>query len=761
MGTTLSNGVYLPDEGERNCYAGLKVNWEILNQKVADISALQSAIAGALHREIVESLPTTDIDPNTIYMILSGTSATENVYDEYMYINNAWELIGTSATDLTNYYTKGDVDGLLLLKANASDLTSHTGDTTIHVTASDKTKWTNSANTHVLRLALSALTPSTSDNSFSNLDDSTALKVGDKVMDTAGVLFEVTAIDTQNSTFTIGTALVDLAQDSDVVHKTGDETSTGFKQFANIRANNSIKGINLDSTTTDLDNCYSDFAPYAESKGGNIQYYYCNTDTGTANISNLPESRAFFLTSITTRLISNSLYVKQILINSNSKTFTRYCANSTWSSWVNETDSEYVHKSGNETVAGFKTFSSTLRLTAYPSIRMYMSDDEWDVQPAEVKQSEIRFTDKNSVTVSYFVFQHRPSSTEPFRTCWRQQKMDGTSGYYSIDFNNLGNFYPENDNAIDLGGQSNKWKSVYATNYYYGNDNIEFSTKFVTTDTNQTISGKKTFGNGTLIVDNGVGSNVHGEIKLSGSRPGYIVADNTADGVFNSAGCGISILLQDAGKPLHIGGYKVDSNGRVFADNTNKNPVLSISSSVVKTSVLVPENDTINSVFRILSELNYANGNPSKTLDVRFIQYDDANATSAIYSNDDGKTSLGASSRKWSDVLTYKVNGVEPSSLSLPNYISRIDISGYVTNLNGIYNAYTPSVDGWIAIQSSDATFIRIADTGSGGLGNTVTSKTAGILTCMMPVRANRQSNIYIVCTTLTSAYFIPCQGNV
>ena len=123
--------------------------------------------------------------------------------------------------------------------------------------------------------------------------------------------------------------------------------------------------------------------------------------------------------------------------------------------------------------------------------------------------------------------------------------------------------------------------------------------------------------------------------------------------------------------------------------------------------------------------------------------------------------SLGSSSFKYKDLYTNKINGVEPSSLSLPNFSSRIDISSYVTNLNGGYNAYTPSVDGWIAIQSNDATFIRIADIGSGGLGNTATSQTAGILTCMMPVRANRQSNIYIKCTTLVSAYFIPCQGNV
>ena len=131
MGQTLENGVYLPSEGERNCYAGLKTNWEILDQKVADVTALQQAVAGALHRQIVASLPTTDIDPNTIYMVLSGTSATENVYNEFMYVNNAWELIGTSATDLTNYYTKVEVDGKLLLKANDSDVVHKSGDETV------------------------------------------------------------------------------------------------------------------------------------------------------------------------------------------------------------------------------------------------------------------------------------------------------------------------------------------------------------------------------------------------------------------------------------------------------------------------------------------------------------------------------------------------------------------------------------------------------------------------------------------------------
>ncbi len=113
-----------------------------------------------------------------------------------------------------------------------------------------------------MRLAKSALTPSSSTNAFSNLDDSTALKVGDKVMDTAGVLFEVTAIDTQNSTFTIGTALIDLAVDSSVVHKSGDETVGGQKTLENLLP---LKGEFLGTE--------------ASNNGRTLLYFIANRDT--------------------------------------------------------------------------------------------------------------------------------------------------------------------------------------------------------------------------------------------------------------------------------------------------------------------------------------------------------------------------------------------------------------------------------------------------------------------------------------------------
>lgn len=70
----------------------------------------QIAAIDHLKREIVTELPTGEaIDTNTIYMVKMGDQG-ENVYREYMYIEGKWEIVGDSNIDLSNYYTKGEVD---------------------------------------------------------------------------------------------------------------------------------------------------------------------------------------------------------------------------------------------------------------------------------------------------------------------------------------------------------------------------------------------------------------------------------------------------------------------------------------------------------------------------------------------------------------------------------------------------------------------------------------------------------------------------
>lgn len=60
--------------------------------------------------EVVSELPTEEIKETTIYFVPKENSKQKDVYDEYIYINNDWEHIGTTEIDLSNYYNKVEVD---------------------------------------------------------------------------------------------------------------------------------------------------------------------------------------------------------------------------------------------------------------------------------------------------------------------------------------------------------------------------------------------------------------------------------------------------------------------------------------------------------------------------------------------------------------------------------------------------------------------------------------------------------------------------
>ena len=54
-------------------------------------------------------LPTTDISTRTIYLVPKTTAQTNNSFDEYMYINNTWERIGSTDVDLSGYVQDSDL----------------------------------------------------------------------------------------------------------------------------------------------------------------------------------------------------------------------------------------------------------------------------------------------------------------------------------------------------------------------------------------------------------------------------------------------------------------------------------------------------------------------------------------------------------------------------------------------------------------------------------------------------------------------------
>ena len=75
-----------------------------------------SAAGAGFTPTVVQELPTTDISIHTIYFVPSADPSASNYYDEYINLDgttSGWELVGTTAIDLTGYYTKTEVDTLL------------------------------------------------------------------------------------------------------------------------------------------------------------------------------------------------------------------------------------------------------------------------------------------------------------------------------------------------------------------------------------------------------------------------------------------------------------------------------------------------------------------------------------------------------------------------------------------------------------------------------------------------------------------------
>ena len=126
-----------------------------------EINALVSAIP-KFSIEVVTSLPTANISNTTVYLVKSSDE-TSNLYDEYIYVNNAWEHLGSQTIDVSNKMDKvtgGTTNNFIALDANGNARDSsynstsfvpmsafsgaivpHMNDATKHITANERAAW--------------------------------------------------------------------------------------------------------------------------------------------------------------------------------------------------------------------------------------------------------------------------------------------------------------------------------------------------------------------------------------------------------------------------------------------------------------------------------------------------------------------------------------------------------------------------------------------------------------------------------------------
>lgn len=80
--------------------AGSKAVYDYVTSVLASVTGLSV--------EIVDTLPAAG-QSNVLYLVPKSTTSPDNSYDEYMWIGNKWELIGTTAVDLSGYLKTTDI----------------------------------------------------------------------------------------------------------------------------------------------------------------------------------------------------------------------------------------------------------------------------------------------------------------------------------------------------------------------------------------------------------------------------------------------------------------------------------------------------------------------------------------------------------------------------------------------------------------------------------------------------------------------------
>lgn len=116
-----------------------KIRWNGTEYNLKDAAA-RELISGlnSFEVSIVSSLPAANIKDHTIYFVTNGST-----YDEYMYINNNWEKLGSTDIDLSGYLRTTDIASWAKASTKPSYTASEVGalpnTTTIPTKTSDLT----------------------------------------------------------------------------------------------------------------------------------------------------------------------------------------------------------------------------------------------------------------------------------------------------------------------------------------------------------------------------------------------------------------------------------------------------------------------------------------------------------------------------------------------------------------------------------------------------------------------------------------------
>ena len=209
----------------------------------------------------------------------------------------------------------------------------------------------------------------------------------------------------------------------------------------------------------------------------------------------------------------------------------------------------------------------------------------------------------------------------------------------------------------------------------------------------------------------------------------------------------VTSKADDSAVVHNTGNETIDGNKSLLKNLKIKNEDVTRGSTTGSSSKSITFTDVGDNTLAIFSVGKVSNGSTAIGFRVDTTDNNDVNINSqfqffisksgakVINPSVDGDIALGRSSNRWSDVQTYKVNALEPSSLSLPSDRSaRIDISSYFTNTGtGQSNSYTVPANGYIYLTLSELTNVHCFSRSSGNVTNYAQTFTKLCVICIIP----------------------------
>ena len=344
-----SNGKFLRSDGtwaapgESSVYNTMDVA-----EGTAGTSTTDRVINAKNLKEIISSqVPTKVSELDNDSNFLTSSELTSHTSNKNIHVTSTEK---TTWNNKQNALTSQQINNINAVpdKANASELTSHTDDTDIHVTPTEKTTWNNKAN------------KATTLSGYGITDAYTKTQVDKKVSDLVNSAPET--LDTLNE---LANALGnDPNFATTVANQIGTKANTS--DLSAVATSGSYNDLSDKPTIPKVNNATLTI----QKNGTTVKTFTANSSTNvTANIT-VP-TKTSELTNDSGFLTSHNP-VDSSLSSTSTNAIQNKVVNAALNNKAN--DSAVVHRSGNETIAGVKTFSDV----TYSNKELRYKDTKYD-----------------------------------------------------------------------------------------------------------------------------------------------------------------------------------------------------------------------------------------------------------------------------------------------------------------------------------------------------------------------------------------------